>query len=101
MTHSIEWRRVDRISQTDRDFRVGQGKAIHKHCHVNSNRDVNCRVMRDGTIKQGRVHKRPTANDLTKFERKMMSGNVIVIREKVSAELLALANKKSAKYDRF
>lgn len=101
MTRSIEWRRADKFSQTDKFFREGQGKAIRKHCHVNSNRDVKCRIMRDGAIRQGRVHKRPTANDLTKFERRTMRNNVIVIREKVSAELLALANKRSAKYDRF
>lgn len=82
-------------------FRVCQGRAIHKRCHVNSNRDANCRVMRDGTVKQGKVHKRPTANDLTKFERKMIKQNVIVIREKVSPELLALAKRKSAKFDRY
>ena len=102
MTRStIEWRRPDKINATDRTFRAGQGKAIHKRCHVNSNRDINCRVMRDGSVKQGKVHKRPTANDLTKFERKMMQSNLIVIREKVSPELLALAKKKSTKYDRF
>ena len=102
MTRStIEWRRPDKINATDRTFRAGQGKAIHKRCHVNSNRDINCRVMRDGSVKQGKVHKRPTANDLTKFDRKMMQSNLIVIREKVSPELLALAKKKSAKYDRF
>lgn len=102
MTRStIEWRRPDRINATDKTFREGQGKAIRKHCHVNSNRDIKCRVMRDGSVKQGRVYKRPTANDLTKFERKMMQNNLIVIREKVSPELLALAKSKSAKYDRF
>lgn len=57
--------------------------------------------MRDGSVKQGRVHKRPTANDMTKFERKHMKEEIIVIREKVSAELLALANKRSAKFDRY
>lgn len=101
MIRTIEWRRPDRIKRVDRIFETGKGKAIHKHCHVNSNRDINCRVMKDGSIKQGRVHKRPTANDMTKFERKCMRENVIIVREKVSTELLALANKKSAKFDRF
>lgn len=102
MTRStIEWRRPDKKSSTDKIFENCKGRAIRKHCHVNSNRDVNCRVMRDGSVKQGRVHKRPTANDMTKFERKHMREGIIVIREKVSAELLALANKRSAKFDRY
>lgn len=102
MTRStIEWRRPDKKSSTDKIFESCKGRAIRKHCHVNSNRDVNCRVMRDGSVKQGRVHKRPTANDMTKFERKHMKEEIIVIREKVSAELLALANKRSAKFDRY
>ena len=101
-THStIEWRRPDKVSKTDRVFRACQGKAIHKRCHVNSNRDVNCRVMRDGSVKQGKAHKRPTANDMTKFEKKMMRQDIIVIRERVSPELLELARKKSARFDRY
>lgn len=102
MTRStIEWRRPDKKSSTDKIFENCKGRAIRKHCHVNSNRDVNCRVMRDGSVKQGRVHKRPTANDMNKFERKHMREEIIVIREKVSTELLALANKRSAKFDRY
>lgn len=102
MTRStIEWRRADKKPVTDMIFESCKGSAIRKHCHVNSNRDIKCRVMRDGSVRQGRVHKRPTANDMTKFERKHMKEEIIVIREKMSVELLALANKRSARFDRY
>lgn len=95
MRQTIEWRRPDPVCATTAIFESGKGQAIRKRCHVNVNRDVTPRVMRDGTYKAGKIHRRPTATEFLQF-----NGVPKRTSEKPSAELLERAKKNSARFDR-
>ncbi|MDY3063579.1 MAG: hypothetical protein SOW56_06090 [Bacteroidaceae bacterium] len=103
---NIEWRRPDVCAESI--FEAGKGQPMRKRCHVNVNRDVNVRVMADGTVRQGKLHRRITANEakaakcMSRDEWKREQNGNIVKRsyERPSKELIALANKRAAKFER-
>lgn len=90
-------------------FECGKGRAIRRRCHINANRDVRPgRGHSCGMTEVGKLYKRPTANDRIKGtysrrEHKAIQNGCTIIRtnERPSDELIALAIKRSAKFDRY
>lgn len=103
---NIEWRRPEVCA--DSIFESCKGQPMRKRCHVNVNRDVNVRVMSDGTVRQGKLHRRITANDAkaakcmsrTEWRRECSGGIVSRSYERPSKELIELANKRASKFER-
>lgn len=92
---------------TSEIFECGKGRAIRRRCHVNANRDIRPgRGHSCGMTEVGKTHKRPTANDningtLSHREHKAILNGIIRTSERPSKELIELAIKRSAKFNRY
>ena len=80
---------------------------MRRRCNVKENREWQPgRGRSHGITELGKMHKRVSASDQIKgtlptWEYKRMKGGAIRTNERPSAELIALANKRSARFDRW